>query len=617
MAREEVEPSTTENSPSGGSIGTHRHLPLVRFRLFEQLKQRNIFRIAALYLVVCWLILEPVHVVFHMLDVPVWANRLVLMLMALGFPAALIFAWVYEITPEGLKPTAEVPHDQSVRRLTGRRLDRAIIAVLAVALAYFVIDKFWISKRIAQPERVASSSKQASAAPVSEKSIAVLPFLDMSEKHDQEYFADGMAEETLNQLAKLPRLKVIGRTSSFQFRGKADDLRTIGATLGAAYVLEGSVRRAGGRIRVTAQLINARDGTHLWSETYDRDFADILSVQDEIALGLARALQIEVTSLTKRRSSEGNPEAYDAYLRGLHARERYNQEGFEEAVADFRHSLELDPTFISAAEALAYTLQKTTAWGFLPPKQGSEEARASATAALAIDRQSAVAHAVLCAVHVQYDFDWSAASRECRDAEQLAPHQAAVLKEASLQHVAVGETREAAYSLEAALAADPLDPNSYEIAAIVYLRAGRIAEAERAMRRALSIAPTYASGHWQLGVTLLLQGKADAALTESQKEPSPEANLFGCALAYYALHRISDADASIQELEKKYADQAAFNIAETYAYHGKRDQALTWLDRALQRRDFVLYTVKGDPLLKNLESDSRYKAFLRKMNLPG
>src|SRR5437588_9606121 len=190
-------PLPTEVSSRQSEVSPHAHHPLLHFRVFEQLKQRNVFRVALLYLIVCWLILDPVHVVFHMLDVPIWADRLVIMLMAVGFPAVVIFAWVYEITPEGLKPTVEVPHGQSIRKLTGRRLDRAIIAVLGVALAYFIVDKFWLNKRATSSVSMIDGAR-SQLPTVPEKSIAVLPFVDLSEKHDQEYFADGMAEEVLD-----------------------------------------------------------------------------------------------------------------------------------------------------------------------------------------------------------------------------------------------------------------------------------------------------------------------------------------------------------------------------------------------------------------------------------
>ena len=242
-------------------------------------------------------------------------------------------------------------------------------AVLAVALAYFVVDRFWISRHVESSTASTTLPPGTPSPAVSEKSIAVLPFVDMSEKHDQEYFGDGMAEELVNLLVKIPDLKVIGRTSSFQFKGKTDDLRKVGTALGAAYVVEGSVRRSGDHIRVTAQLIDTRDGTHRWSETYDREASDTIKVQDEIATSLVRALQLEVASsgVLQGRVLPKNGEAYDTYLRGLHALNRFDQPGMNEAVAHFRHALTLDPLFVPAAEQLARTLCAQFAWASCRP----------------------------------------------------------------------------------------------------------------------------------------------------------------------------------------------------------------------------------------------------------
>jgi len=244
----------------------------------------------------------------------------------------------------------------------------AVVVTILLAGGYFWVDKAWHPKH----------DTTASTAAISDKSIAVLPFTDMSEKKDQEYFADGMAEETLSQLAKIPGLKVIGRTSSFQFKQKADDLRKIGTTLGVAYCTRGSVRRTGDRLRVTAQLIDTRDGARRWSDSYDRSASDALAVQDQIAAGLARALQLEVNTAPRR--SPRTAEAYDSYLRGLHAREGFDQAGFEKAVADFKHTLQLDPDFVPAAEALARALFEEASWYFVRPQVGFEQSRTAATA---------------------------------------------------------------------------------------------------------------------------------------------------------------------------------------------------------------------------------------------
>jgi TolB-like protein/predicted Zn-dependent protease len=483
-----------------------------------------------------------------------------------------------------------------------RRVLIIAAAVVAVILAggYF-LDRAW-------------RSSQATIGAISDKSIAVLPFTDMSEKQDQEYFADGMAEETLNQLAKIPGLKVIGRTSSFQFKQKADDLRKIGTTLGVAYVLEGSVRRSGDRLRVTAQLIDTRDGARRWSDSYDRSASDALAVQDQIAAGLARALQLEV-NMTPRRSPR-SAEAYDSYLRGLHAREGYDQAGFEKAVADFKRTLQLDPDFVPAAEALARVLFEEASWYFLPPQVGFEQARTAATAALRLDAKSALAHVLLGSVHIWYDWDWPSAAREMRMGMMLAPNDPDVLEFAAEEPLAVGRWDEAARLYRESLSSDPLQAPVYQVLGWTYERLGRFAEAESVFRRAREISPTYVEIHHDLGTVLLLQGKPDAALREMERETPLGGRSAGLAIVYHALHRDAEGDAELSKLESEHSGDMAMWIAEAHAFRGEKDIALSWLDRAYAQKDIFLWLIKGDPLFRNLEGDPRYKAFLKKMNLP-
>jgi adenylate cyclase len=411
-------------SPMSGNGHKHHHL---EFRFLDELKRRNVGRVAILYLVVCWLILEPVHVIFHMLEVPVWANRLVIILMTLGFPVALIFAWVYELTPEGLKPAAEVDPHTSIRVQTGQRLNRAIIAVMALALGYFVVDKFWLSKRSAMESSTAPVAAESSAAapavpPVSDKSIAVLPFVDMSQKKDQEYFGDGMAEEILDLLAKIPGLTVIGRTSSFQFKGKNEDLRTIGTKLNAAYVLEGSVRNSGDQVRITAQLINTRTGAHEWSETYDRPIGDVLKLQDAIAAAVVRELQLAVDpGNLESRSTLKSAVTYDLILRGRHAADRWDKQGLDEAVTLFQQALDHDATSADAAAQLASAFESQGEEGFLPPAAAFEQARRVADMAVKLDPENPLAYYVLAQIHIIYDWDWAAADKETKQVSTIAP----------------------------------------------------------------------------------------------------------------------------------------------------------------------------------------------------
>jgi TolB-like protein len=540
------------------------------------------------------------------LNWPAAVPRFTLFALLLGFPIAVTLAWFHGHRAQ-------------------HRVSRQEIAILAVLLLV-AGSVLWVlarrgaerdsTARIAESQQAAAGASPAAAVP--EKSIAVLPFVDLSEKRDQEYFADGMAEEIINLLVKIPDLKVIGRTSSFQFKGKTDDLRKVGAALGAANVVEGSVRRSGDRIRVTAQLIDTRDGTHRWSETYDRAARDALAVQDEITGSLVRALQLEVIGSAALRSRvlPRDVQSYDAYLRGLHAFNRFDQPGFDEALADFRRTLELDPSFVPAAEQLARTLCDQPSWGLVPPAVGYEQAREAANSVLKLDPRSAIGHTVLACVHLIYDWDWPATLSELKTARSLAPADTLTLVVACEERMAVGQWSEAVRLGDAAMAVDPLLPTIYENNGWAYLRWGHYAEAESAARRVLQISPTFVSGHRDLGNALLMRGRADDALTEMQKETLQGGQLVGLAVAYQALHRMQEAHAALARAEVEQPEDMAMGIAEAYAFSGQKDLALQWLDRAYVQKNVFLWAIKGDPFFKNLEGDPRYKAFLRKLNLP-
>jgi len=382
-----------EDARGNRAAGPQGNFPALRFRAFEQLKQRNIFRVALLYLVVCWLVLEPVHVIFHMLDVPIWANRLVVMIMAVGFPAVLIFAWVFEITPEGLKPTIEVPHGQSIRKLTGRRLDMAIIAVLAVALAYFVADKFWISRHF-PASAPAESAVRTPAAPV-QASIAVLAFTDMSPGRDQEYFADGMAEEILDALAKIDGLKVAGRTSSFSFKGKNADLKAIGEALGVAQILEGSVRKQGDHVRITAQLARASDGFQVWSHEYDGSLADIFDLQERIAREIASQLKVVLADKDVRLAPKvtDNTAAYVLFVEAeglIHSRAELPR-----TIDLLTQATTLDPQFARAWAKLAVANAIAPMYSTVSWKAAWAAGEAAARRAMVLDPGSAESYAAL------------------------------------------------------------------------------------------------------------------------------------------------------------------------------------------------------------------------------
>jgi TolB-like protein len=469
--------------------------------------------------------------------------------------------------------------------------------------------RFWQSKR---------AEREASAATViSDRSIAVLPFADLSEKHDQEYFADGIAEEVLNRLAQVPGIKVVGRASSFQFRGKSSDPASIGTALGVAYLLEGSVRKEAGRVRVTAQLIDAKTTSQRWADGFDSDVIDVLKVQDTIAAEIARALQLAVEVATTPRPSVKSPQALEAYMRGLQFESHQSRESCEAAVADFQQALSLDPTFAPAADGLARTYVFIGTEGWLPTRIAFERAREAALLAQRLDPSSASPHVSLAEIHVFYDWDWAGAEHELQQAFGLGPRQSYGTTFAAQVAAVRGQLDEARQLGIEGVQLDPLNPVAHMVLGWnIYLHTGQFTEAEQSFRRGLQIAPKWGSGQYFLGESLMLQGHLDAALAEFKKETIDDGQFEGSAMALFAAGRKSESDAKLTAAIRQNGTSWPSEIARVYAFRGERDHALEWLQRAYDSKDEDLYIIRGDPLFKNLEGDPRYKAFLKKMNLP-
>jgi adenylate cyclase len=631
-ARSEVQPRGSPGTLRASGSGADTHAPHTaehghdlpfKIPFLEQLKRRNVARIAILYIAVCYLILEPFSMFLHVLALPEWTGRTMVLLMVLGFPAVVILAWVFEMTPEGLKPTAEVESRQSIRKLTGRQLDVAIIIVLVLALGYFVADKFWLSKRSTTAGETAlvaaATSAAAPTAPtLSEKSIAVLPFTDMSEKKDQEYFADGMAEEILDLLVKIPGLTVIGRTSSFQFKSRNEDLRSVGEKLGAAYVVEGSIRKAGARIRVTSQLIDTKTGAHLWSESYDRDFGDVLILQDEIATSIARALQLTVGARDARPlRNQRAVEAYTVYLRAKVALDKFNTSSLAEAQSGFEQALALDPTLLPAAEGLALTyLQRGIDENDISGREAWEHAKVAAKNVLQIDENSATAHSVLGFVAGAHDFDWTTAEAEFHRALTLNPNDPNTLEFVLVLAQSRGHHDEALRLINASLTLDPLNANTQQGLGIALYTNHDHTGAESAFLKSLTLNRDMDSSHYFIGLIQLLGGHRDGALKEFLADAENSNRDCGIALVNHALGKKAESDAALARLADEAGTIWPYGVALVHAYRGERDKAFEWLEKAYAARDLDLLTfVLKDPLLTPLHDDPRYKELLRKMNL--
>jgi adenylate cyclase len=514
-------------------------------------------------------------------------------------------------------PLVAPPHataGDSARRPRSSRWSLLVMALMsAVLVSWITVDKLWLSKRSAQ-----LSPATAGQSAVPEASIAVLPFADMSEKKDQEYFADGMAEEILDVLAKVPRLTVISRTSSFQFKGRDVDVKTIGSTLGARYLVEGSVRKSGAQVRITAQLIDNSNGTQRWSETYDRDVSDAFGVQDEIAGSIVRALELAVVGSPENstRVRPKNPAAYDLYLKGRQAFDRYNRDGFEQAADLYQQALDLDPQFAPAILGLADVQLFVAQWGYVAPKVGYERARRTAELGMKLDPSLGGPHRILSTVHFQYDWDWAAAQREIDRAIVLDPRDSQAHLVRGLLSLSLGRLNEATSQMNAALRLDPLSPNILFTMGWTHFWSGRLAEAEAAFRKSLQISPTYESAHYYLGHVLLARGELKDALAQMEHELDEESRIAGIASVEFAMGHKKESDAALAQLTKQAADDWANGIASTHAIRSEPDAAFQWLERAYAQKDEDLYLIKGNPLFRNVARDPRYAAFLRKMNLP-
>jgi TolB-like protein len=443
----------------------------------------------------------------------------------------------------------------------------------------------------------------------------VLPFVDLSEAKDQEYFTDGLTEELLNSLARVPQLRVTGRTSSFQFKGKNEDVRVIGERLNVASVLEGSVRKAGRQVRITAQLVKVADGFHLWSETYDRQLDDAFAVQDEIARSVAAALtRTLVGAASKRRLPDA--EAYNLRLQALYLLRRQVEGDIKKARELAEQAVATDPEYPEAWDTLAavHVRELEAAQTFAAKQEALGRQQRALERALELDPGLAQAHARLARLR-RLKWDFVGADQSMKRALELDPGSSFLLSYAAGFASSMGRFDEAIALQKRVLERDPLSLTDLYNLAFRYLAAGRAPEGEATIRRYIELNPDGYNAHSLLGDALLLQGQADAALVEYEKEADPSARLAGRAMAQHARGDRAASQAALQELVAKFGDQAKL-IAEVHAYRGEFDQAFVWLYRAYDRHDSDLVYLKPGYFLHSLHSDPRWASLLRKVGLP-
>ncbi len=581
--------------------------------LYDELKRRNVFRVAAAYLAAAWLIVQLLESLLPTFGFPETAGQPVVVVLLMAFVPVLILAWFFEFTADGLRRQSDLDREPAKLPRSHRAVDTTIIAVLTLAVGYFSLDKF-----IFDPARDAASLEiaveQAMSVPVG-RSIAVLPFLDLSPDMDHEYFSDGLSEELLNLLAKIPDLHVASRTSSFAFKGTDAQILEVADALMVGHVLEGSVRRSGDKVRITAQLIKAANGFHVWSETYDRDFNDVFEVQDDIAQRVVDALRITLLSPTPRVRAT-DPDAYTRFLQARYLHQQFTPDSMESALTLYKQVIAIDPDYVPAWTNTASIYINQAMNNVRPAKEGMALAREAAQTAIDLDPEYASGYSQLAWIAHVYDGDLKSAALFYERAVDLEPTNAVVLGNAAVLAESLGRLGLAISLKKYLTEATPTSAISHNNLALAYYYANRLGEAEDSIRTTVVLSPGYMGAQYRLGTILLMREDYETALATYEREKDEEYRLKGHALAHYALGDQAEADAALQTLIDDWGEMYPGEVAHVYAYRGQLDAAFEWLEKRYEKGGPGSWgEQKLDLLLDNLRDDPRWDPFLQKMGV--
>jgi len=569
---------------------------------FAELKRRNVYKVAVAYAVVGWLVVQIATQVFPFLEIPNWVVRLVIAMVVIGFPIALVIAWAFESSDKGIDRTPVA--DALQRHSTGRAWIYVAVIGAACSIALFFIGRCTGQNRTSAP----------GSAELSSKSIAVLPFVNMSSDKEQEYFSDGLSEELLNQLAQIPELRVIARTSSFSFKGKEVDVPTIAKTLNVANVLEGSVRKSANTLRITAQLVRASDSSHVWSQTYDRELADVFKVQEEIARDVVAALKVRLLQELPKTQRTTNAEAYEHYLLAMDIARRDRLEASKLAAAEFEKAIAIDPGYANAYAMLA--IAQARAADVAPShEQRSKEIKQSLATidhAIALAPDLALAYTRRGLLRHTRAWDWQGAAADFKRAQALDPNNAEMLSSYSNSLFFNGRHAEAIAMARHATVIDPLSLDIWHNLGLLLFCSGQDAEARLAWQRAFEINPGARWPNYLVGYLDLKEGKIEDARAHFRATDEPF-RLTGTAMLEHTLGHAPESEQALETLKTKYTAGSAFQIAAIYGWRGENDHAFEWLDRAYDQHDAGMPRLRYDPTLATLHDDPRFTALVKKM----
>jgi len=593
---------------------------------FEELKRRNVFKVAIAYIVMSWLVMQVADVILNNITAPDWVFHVILLLLGIGFLVAIFFAWAFELTPEGLKREHEVDRSQSITPDTGKKLNNLIFAVMALALGIFAYDKFFLSasrdaalveattQAVSEQAATRSAQDPETGESSTEQSIAVLPFVNMSSDKEQEYFSDGLSEELINLLARIPELKVASRSSSFSYKGKDFKIEDVGRELNVAYVLEGSVRKAGNQIRITAQLIKSEDGFHLWSETWDRPLENIFAIQDEISQAVVDVLKIKLMGEAPR-AQVVDPQAYALLLKARHIYAKWGKENFEKSLEALEQALAIEPDYALAWTSKSATYLAQVQYGYLDRDKGVKMSLEAAEKAIEIDPRLGSAWSRLVTIRLT-EYDWAGAEAALRKALELAPNDSSTLSTAGNMASSLGRYEESLAFHQRILDDDPLHLSAHFNYAVTLARMGRLEESGAAFQHLLELNPEGWGSHGILAIVFMVQGDASKAWDETAREVDPMFQEYARILVLPALGRSEEVQQRLEVFTGEYQERLAYLIATVHGWHGNNDQAFNWLNRAIDQGDVLAVRTMTDPLLAGLRGDPRWGDLLGRINLP-
>jgi adenylate cyclase len=588
---------------------------------FAELKRRNVVRMAGLYLVGAWLITQVASTVLPMFGAPDWLPRSIVILLVIGFSPALIFSWAFELTPHGLKRDEDVRPEESIAPQTARRMNRMIIAVLVLALGYFAVDKFVLAPRRETKSQTPPGPNESQSV-ANAKSIAVLPFDNLSRDPDNAFFAEGVQDEILTRLAKVADLKVISRTSTQRFKSAPSDLREIAKQLGVMNVLEGSVQRSNDQVRINVQLINAVTDAHLWAESYDRKLTDLFVVESEVAKTIADTLRAKLTGSEMTAMSSQpteDPVAHDSFVQGRHFLALRRDDNLPRAIEFFHQAIARDPNYAAAYAGLSEAYILLPRYTGANPSETRPQSRVAALKALELNPNLAEAHNTLAKIAMDYDIDFAEATREFKRAIQLNPNYAGAHHWFSATLESQGQFDEAIAESKLGTELDPFSAVNLSDQGRIYGSARRFPEAKASFEKALAIDPAFSYVHWHYGEMLQVSGDLKGAAAEYAKArmatntPEPIALSGQLAAIMGRPEEARQALRALDEMEKhRYVN--VFWRALLYLSLGDKEQALQSLEQSyINREGYEIGLIKVDPMLDSLRAEPRFQALVQKV----